>query len=274
MQAAGEEGLMCRFCVLHGKGNKWFHHVDNFEKRHLDDKQRLELARAIYLDTAGREIPVSLFMSKYGMMLKGMPVLLKTPLVKYAARPAANRLMEKYHVGQVITIEEARRLVDISGHVALFDCWCRHRKGNDEACCMGVGAYGDLADDIPELKHISISPDEAIAIMEQYEDKGSFHSVWTVKAPFISTICNCDNSVCHGTEGLRLGVTSALHKGHEYAMTLPDKCNNCNLCIPGCPFGVRYESGEVVIAEREACFGCGLCRRVCPEDAIRMVDRP
>jgi len=43
---------MCKYCVLHGKGKKLFHHVDNFEKTHLDDSQRLELARAIYLVTA------------------------------------------------------------------------------------------------------------------------------------------------------------------------------------------------------------------------------
>jgi NAD-dependent dihydropyrimidine dehydrogenase PreA subunit len=265
---------MCRFCVQHGKGNKWFHHVDNFEKKHLDDKQRHELSRAIYLETSKEDIPLSPFMAGYGMLLKGLPLLLKTPAVKYAVRPAANRLVEKYHVGQVITLEEAQRMVDISGHVALFDCWCRHRKGNSEACCMGVGAYGDLADDIPELKHINISPGEAKEIMEQYEDRGSFHSVWTVKPPFISTICNCDNKVCHGTEGLRLGVTSALHQGHGSAMTRQDMCTGCNLCIPRCPFGVRYERGGVVFVDKEDCFGCGLCRRVCPEGAIWMVDRP
>lgn len=264
---------MCRFCVQHGNGNKWFHHVDNFEKKHLDDKQRLELSRAIYLETAGEHIPMSPFMAGYGMLLKGLPQLLKIPAVKYAVRPAANRLVEKYHVGQVITLEEAQRMVDISGHAALFDCWCRHRKGNSEACCIGVGAYGDLADDISELKHITISPEEAKVIMEQYENKGCFHSVWTVKPPFISTICNCDNSVCHGTEGLRMGVTSALHQGHKRAVTLPDMCIGCNQCIPGCPFQVRYEIGGTVLVNEEVCFGCGLCRRVCPEGAVRMVDR-
>ncbi|MDF1556691.1 MAG: 4Fe-4S binding protein [ANME-2 cluster archaeon] len=264
---------MCKFCVQHGKGNKWFHHVDNFEKKHLDDKQRLELSRAIYLETSKENIPMSSFIAGYGMLLRGLPLLLRTPAVKYAVRPAANRLVEKYHVGQVITLEEAQRMVDISGHVALFDCWCRHRKGNSEACCMGVGAYGDLADDIPELKHINISVEEAKEIMKQYERKGCFHSVWTVKPPFISTICNCDNKVCHGTTGLALGVTSALHKGHESAGTLPGKCNGCNLCIPACPFGARYAIDNLTTVDVQDCFGCGLCRCNCPQGAIIMEEK-
>lgn len=178
---------MCKFCVLHGKGRKWFHNVDNFARKHLDDTQRLELVEAIYLDTAGESTSKSLNMSRYEMLLKGMPLLLRTPVVKYAVRPVANRLVEQYHVGQVVTLKEAGKIVDISGHVTLFECWCRHTRGNNEACCMGVGAFGDLADEIPEIKHINISPGEAKEIMEEYEDRGCFHSVWTVKPPFIST---------------------------------------------------------------------------------------
>lgn len=270
MQADWEGGIVCKFCVQHGKGNKWFHHIDNFEKKHLDDHQRLELSRAIYLDLAKENIPASGFMTQYQVLCKGIPFLLKTPLVKHAIRPAVNRLVEQYHIGQVITLEEACRVVDISGHVALFDCWCRRHKGNSEACCMGVGAFGDLADDIPELKYINISPEEAKEIMEVYEEKGCFHSVWTVKPPFISTICNCDNRVCHGTEGLNLGISSALHKGHEKASTDPQKCNGCGLCIPVCPFGARYEKDGLVVADIQACFGCGLCRHKCPQGAISM----
>lgn len=261
---------MCKFCVLHGKGKKWFNHVDNFEKHHLDDDQRMELSRSLYLDVSDASIPVTPFMAWYQTMLRGVPLLLKTPVVKHAILPTANRLVEQYHVGQVLTLEEARSVVDISGHVALFDCWCRYKKGTGEACCMGVGAFGDLAEDIPELDYISITTGEALDIMEKYEDKGCFHSVWTVKPPFISTICNCDNRVCHGSEGLRLGVSSALHKGHRIAVTQAEKCNGCGLCLSACHFGARYEHDVVAAADKILCFGCGLCRKRCPQGAIVM----
>jgi Fe-S-cluster-containing hydrogenase component 2 len=76
--------------------------------------------------------------------------------------------------------------------------------------------------------------------------------------------------VCHGIEGLNLGISSALHKGHEKALTDPQKCNGCGLCISICPFGARYEKDSLVVADIQACFGCGLCRHKCPQGAISM----
>ena len=264
---------MCKYCILHGKGNKWFHHVDNFAKNKLDDTQRLELARTIYLDTARSRGYNSSFLFKYKMMLTGIPLLLKIPVAKYAIRPVANRLVEQYHVGQVCSLEEASTIIDKAGNVALFDCWCRHNHGTSQACCMGVGAFGDLAEEIPELRYINISPEKAKEIMEQYEYAGCFHSVWTIKPPFISTICNCDTKVCHGIEGLRLGVPSALLKGHKKAITRLDTCNGCGLCISVCSFNARFEIDGSVMVDDHACFGCGICISVCPQGAITMEER-
>lgn len=261
---------MCKFCVQHGKGKKWFHHIDNFEKKHLDDHQRLELSQAIYFDLAKEKIPASGFVTWYQVLFKGIPYLLKTPLVKQAIRPSVNRLVEQYHVGQVVTLEEASKIVDISGHTTIFDCWCRYIKGNNEACCMGIGAFGDMADDIPKLKYISVSPEKAKEIMELYEEKGCFHSVWTVKPPFISTICNCNNKVCRGVEGLEMGISSALHMGHQKASIDPHKCNGCGLCISVCPFDAKHEKDGLVLTDIRACFGCGLCKHKCPQGAIYM----
>lgn len=48
---------------------------------------------------------------------------------------------------------------------------------------------------------------------------------------------------------------------------ITDQCKNCKMCMGiGCP-AIELENGKPVIAA-ERCVGCGLCKRVCPFDAI------
>ena len=49
-----------------------------------------------------------------------------------------------------------------------------------------------------------------------------------------------------------------------------EKCNNCRICTSGfgCPaFFIDEEKNEVKIVE-SSCTGCGVCRDICPEEAI------
>lgn len=49
--------------------------------------------------------------------------------------------------------------------------------------------------------------------------------------------------------------------------TITDKCKNCKMCMKlGCP-GIEMEAGKPVII-KSSCVGCGLCKTVCPFDAI------
>jgi MinD superfamily P-loop ATPase len=49
------------------------------------------------------------------------------------------------------------------------------------------------------------------------------------------------------------------------------KCTTCGNCIDVCRFdAISYRNGNVVISE-PSCDGCFLCSRICPENAITMV---
>ena len=54
------------------------------------------------------------------------------------------------------------------------------------------------------------------------------------------------------------------YSGHCH---ITDKCKKCKMCMKlGCP-AISVENGEVKI-DRTQCNGCGLCKNVCPFDAI------
>lgn len=54
---------------------------------------------------------------------------------------------------------------------------------------------------------------------------------------------------------------------------VPEKCKKCGLCLkPGCPALTKNEDGFISI-DATMCNGCGLCRSLCPFDAIKEVEK-
>lgn len=50
-----------------------------------------------------------------------------------------------------------------------------------------------------------------------------------------------------------------------------EKCRKCNACLKiGCPAIVRRD--EVIMVDKSMCYGCGICRQVCPFDAIEPIE--
>jgi len=52
------------------------------------------------------------------------------------------------------------------------------------------------------------------------------------------------------------------------------KCVKCRMCWLHCPdgvIGINEEGPEFVTIDYEYCKGCGICERVCPVKAIKMV---
>ena len=51
-----------------------------------------------------------------------------------------------------------------------------------------------------------------------------------------------------------------------------EKCKKCGLCLrPGCPALTKNEDGTISIDDT-MCNGCGLCKQLCPADAIEEVE--
>lgn len=58
--------------------------------------------------------------------------------------------------------------------------------------------------------------------------------------------------------------------GLKVAIKDDEKCTQCGECLEHCRFDAITEDFTIM---PERCEGCGVCEYVCPEDAIRLVDR-
>lgn len=59
--------------------------------------------------------------------------------------------------------------------------------------------------------------------------------------------------------------------GSEKAEIIQHKCTKCGICIDYCEFeAIKFENGNVIISE-VLCDGCHLCKRICPTNAIIML---
>jgi len=60
--------------------------------------------------------------------------------------------------------------------------------------------------------------------------------------------------------------------GSEFAKIDYDKCTNCGVCMTYCRFdAISFNNQKIEISET-FCDGCKLCSRICPEQAISMVE--
>ncbi len=54
----------------------------------------------------------------------------------------------------------------------------------------------------------------------------------------------------------------------EVAYIIPEKCDNCGICISVCPVNAVEKSADGVTINPISCIGCGICVPRCPREAI------
>jgi len=63
-------------------------------------------------------------------------------------------------------------------------------------------------------------------------------------------------------------------KNLDFALSVVNQaeCRKCEACLKiGCPAIVK--KGDVIMIDKSFCFGCGICRQVCPFDAIEAIEQ-
>ena len=269
---------MCEFCTKHGDGKIWYKNASNYSQDLLSDLRRRGYIEN-FLRTTIRD----------GFLTLGRIEALhgkKGRLPARIIRGIEDRAKVE-HFGQVLPIEEVRGLVLKADTIVRMPCACRWTaEKREERCCYGI-AFGAE----PWYAHVDMSyfgkaPDaglealtgaEAVRQMEEMDEAGAVHTIWTMMTPFIGAVCNCTANDCIAMRTLS-GIGAETMARAEYAAVIDgDLCTGCGLCEERCQFAAidRIREGGRVFAgiNEHRCFGCGLCRSVCAPGAISLRPR-
>ncbi len=272
---------MCEFCHKHGEGKKWYLQAQNYSEDLLSDLQRRDFIRHFiedpeHLNEDQRKIE----------RLKRLP-----SYVRAVITPIVVNRQKRVHYGQVVPIEEVERIFGFVNSVTRLPCICRQATvGSEQRYCYAVSMVPQAQSRLIEMVRAvdasyltgpdtsgleALSKEEALASLRELEKKGLCHTVWTFISPFIGGICNCDRSDC---VAMRLSVTMdypVMFRAEYVAEVNPDLCNGCRQCMRVCQFGAMgYSIAHVkVVIDPRRCYGCGICRASCTENAIALNER-
>lgn len=270
---------MCQFCIQHGDGKRWYANAANYAHDLQSDLRRRGYMVGFVKD----------FERTRRTVLAGLSALRYVPRpLRGSVAERVSRSQQEQHFGQPVPLEQCDRILRLASHITRLPCVCRGamRPGSDaESCCIvatvqphdGVLAEcfagyrgGPAAEGFQKLSH-----PEAMAYLRRAEERGLAHTAWTFGTPFIAAICNCDlPSGCLAMKTQLEGGIRVMWRGEDVAKQDRERCTDCGLCLPLCPFGaLRRDAKGGVLLDREACWGCGTCRAGCHRKALTLESR-
>ncbi len=266
---------MCEFCTEHGDGRIWYRNSTNYAQDLVSDLNRRKYIERFFETTI-----------KNGFQTLGrLEVLFR----KKGRLPGSlKRAMEERarieHFGQVLPIEEIRDLIMRAGTVVRMPCACLWTARKEEKrCCYGI-AFGtepwysnvDMSyfGKAPDAGLEALTKEKAIEQMEEMEENGAIHTIWTLMTPFIGSVCNCSLDGCLGLRTLSGIGVETMARAEFSARVDEGLCAGCGDCMPRCQFdaiSAKHENGrDIAVIEPGKCFGCGLCRKACYAGAISL----
>ncbi len=190
-----------------------------------------------------------------------------------------------FQIGQVIPIQEAFKVAEMSYPVAAMSCMCRstrraHEETNEhEYSCTGLGVGMLKWERWPERYKGGVNfmaPNEIKDWLWKWNKKGMVHIIMTFGGSYVGGICNCDYPDCGAIRHrVDYGIKTGCIKSSWVAKTDYDTCTGCGICVQRCQFGaIKFEvTTEKTNIDQFKCFGCGLCETACPTESISLLER-
>lgn len=281
---------MCKWCMTHGDGKKWYLNAKNY----LVDELADELNLKDYLTEQWRYFEQVYIRRVMGFSSQGLGYKLKLPIIGKIIRNKLEKMIHSEkknrkanradgHFGQIIPLEDAKVIIEKFAAEPIIEnyCMCRWmQRGIKDRCCINFGLLSEVIEKLPRfipdnIKSPRISREEAIERLEKHNKDGYISSVWFQPVPYINAICSCESPECGGLR-IRSNFDLDLIYKAEYIIQLnQDNCQGCKKCVSMCQFdALRYiPSIKRVIQFPDKCFGCGLCRHACEHEALKLVPR-
>jgi ferredoxin len=276
---------MCEFCTEHGEGKKWYLQMKNYsdellfqeltstQKDIIKADSRLEWRDKFYEKTV---IPACRNVKKLNIAMKSG----SQPATKLSEEEALAQ-RKFMHFGQVLPLEDVEKVIDMVDSITRMPCGCRYKTTGkeDKRYCFGIGVdklgilgkYPDAASSLEVL-----NKEETKELFRKFDEEGLIHSIWSNVTPYIGAICNCDRDCLPYYLGYITQERIPSFFRAEYVCKVDwDLCTGCKSCMAQCQFGAQFYSSTLskVDINPARCFGCGVCRAVCPTDAISLVPK-
>ena len=278
---------MCEFCTEHGEGKKWYLQMKNYAGELLHEELSSEKKDIVKATTRVEWIDGffrNFVMPAVGGVSEAQDEVQDAPSPgPPKRRPSEDEIVESrkvVHFGQALPIEDVEEVMDMVDSITRLPCGCRFISTGktDKRYCFGfgidkMGILGRFPDAASSLE--VLDKEEAKRIFREYDEEGLVHSIWTGVTPYVIGLCNCDRD-CMAYKGyIEKGGAPSFFRAEYICRVDWDLCTGCKSCMSQCQFGAQFYSSALskVYIDPKRCFGCGVCRAACPNEAIALVPR-
>ena len=178
---------------------------------------------------------------------------------------------------QILSMENAKELLENAELIARMNCICRTTKKNCDSPIDNCMSLNDRAKMIlnneiyQERNPRPIDIDEALELLRGSHEAGLVHMAYAVNDQDINELCSCCSCCCVALSAiLRYGLYPHLLTKIMIEETDSLKCIDCGVCVDRCQFGARQMIEGKLVVDQLICYGCGLCIGHCSNDAIKL----